>query len=235
MEKVKKTLRNILTKILFFFALTSFAEQIVKRQIPEGFIYVRDIIPDIILEMRYCSNRNFTGNVVDGYVKPEAILTLQAAKSLKEVQDDLRKYNLSLKIFDAYRPQQAVDCFVRWVNSPEDQTTKAIYYPNEAKENLFKSGYISAKSPHSRGSTVDLTIVSIDKRGKKPKELDMGSPFDYFGKESWRNYPDLTHQQKVNRLLLKTIMEKHDFESYPYEWWHFTLKNEPFSNTYFNF
>ena len=226
---MKKYLKNILA--LFFSATTSsFA-----RQLPEGFVYVRDVIPDIVLEMRYCSNKNFTGQPVDGYIKPKAILTVKAAESLKKVQDELRQYGLSLKIFDAYRPQQAVNCFIRWVNRPEDQKTKATYYQNEAKENLFKGGYISAKSPHSRGSTVDLTIVAIDKTGERPKEIDMGSPFDYFGKESWGTYTNITAQQRANRLLLKTIMGKYGFDSYPYEWWDFTLKNEPFPNTYFNF
>ena len=204
------------------------------KQLPEDFVYVMDIIPDIVLEMRYYSNKNFTGQPVDGYLKPKAILTVEAAESLKKVQAELSEYALSLKLFDAYRPQQAVDCFVKWANRPEDHKTKALYYPNELKENLFKNGYISAKSGHTRGSTVDLTLIYIDEK-KNAVELDMGSPFDYFGKESWGNYANCTPKQRVNSLLLKTIMGKYGFESYPYEWWHFTLKDEPFRDTYFNF
>lgn len=205
-----------------------------EKQLPEGFVYVRDVIPDIVLEILYCSNRNFTGQPVDGYIKPKAILTMEAAKSLKEVQNELRIYSLGLKIFDAYRPQQAVDCFSKWAKSPEDHTTKALYYPNEEKESLFENGYISLTSSHIRGSTVDLTLVHINGK-KNVVELDMGRSFDYFGKEAWGNYANCTPQQKANRLLLKTIMGKHRFESYPREWWHFTLKDEPFPNTTFNF
>lgn len=233
--------QNILTIALMFCAsltiimtLMSCSSVPIYKPLPEGFVYVRDIIPDIILEMRYCSARNFTGQPVDGYIKPKAILTVEAAESLKKVQTELREYGLSLKIFDAYRPQQAVDCFIKWAHKPEDHKTKALYYPNELKENLFKNDYISAKSGHSRGSTVDLTLIYIDKK-KSDAELDMGSKFDYFGKESWGNYANCTPMQKANRLLLKLIMEKHGFNPYPYEWWHFTLKDEPFPNTYFNF
>lgn len=226
---MRKLPGNILITTLFFCVSGTIA-----KQLPKDFVYVQDIIPNIVLEMRYCSNKNFTGHVVDGYVKPKAILTMKATKSLKEVQDELKNYNLNLKLFDAYRPQKAVDCFIKWANSPEDQKTKALYYPNEKKENLFKNGYISLKSSHTRGSTVDLALVYINEK-KDTIELDMGSPFDYFGKESWGNNPNCTAQQRANRLLLKTIMEKHGFEAYPYEWWHFTLKDEPFPDTYFNF
>ncbi len=234
MKKVLAMALMSCTSVTIIMALMSCTSVPICKPLPKGFVYVRDIIPDIVLEMRYCSSRNFTGQPVDGYIKPKAILTVEAAESLKKVQAELREYGLSLKIFDAYRPQQAVDCFVKWANRPEDHKTKALYYPNEAKEDLFKHEYISAKSGHTRGSTVDLTLVYI-KEKKSIVKLDMGSPFDYFGKESWGTYANITPQQRANRLLLKTIMEKYGFNPYPYEWWHFTLKDEPFPDTYFNF
>ena len=236
MKKLSNLIMTLIScaSAILVMALISCASVPIAKQLPKGFTYVRDVIPDIVLEMRYCTNRNFTGQPVTGYIKPKAILTVEAAESLKKVQDELRQYRFSVKIFDAYRPQQSVDCFIKWANSPENYKTKALYYPNEKKEYLFKKEYIAPKSSHTRGSTVDLTLVNIDEN-KNAVDIDMGSIFDYFGKESWGTYTNITAQQRANRLLLKTIMEKYGFKSYPYEWWHYTLKNEPFPNTYFNF
>jgi D-alanyl-D-alanine dipeptidase len=148
------------------------------------------------------------------------------------VQKELNAFGLGLMIFDAYRPQQAVNNFVLWAEDAEDIQNKNQYYPNVAKRDLFKEGYIAEKSGHSRGSTLDLTIVELD---KEAKPLDMGSIFDYFDPQASPGFPGITPQQRANRLLLRTIMMKYGFVPYEKEWWHFTLKNEPFPETYFNF
>lgn len=183
------------------------------------------------MEMRYASKNNFTGRVVDGYESPKCILTRQAAEALKSVQEELNRYSMSLKIYDAYRPQGAVDDFVRWWKDSSDTGMKNEYYPDVPKEQLFREGYISLKSAHSRGSTVDITIVMLPQK----QELSMGGNFDLFGKISNTEFKNIKPFQKVNRLLLKSLMEKHGFVNYPMEWWHYTLKNEPFPDTYFIF
>ncbi len=199
--------------------------------LPEGFVYLDKVIPNIVLEMRYASRNNFTGRVVDGYEAPRCILTRQAAEALKSVQEELNRYSMSLKIYDGYRPQRAVDDFVRWWRDTGDIKMKNEYYPDESKDQLFKKGYISLKSTHTRGSTVDLTIVILPQK----QELNMGSNFDLFGEPSNTDHKNINPFHKVNRLLLKSVMEKHGFVNYDLEWWHYTLKNEPFPNTYFNF
>ncbi|QRM87906.1 peptidase M15 [Lacinutrix sp. WUR7] len=211
--------------LLFLLQLSAFA------QLPEGFVYVEDVIPSIQLELRYCLNNNFVGEPVDGYHAEVCILTKQAAYALKKVQEDLKKDSLSLKVFDAYRPQQAVNHFSKWAKNVKDTLMKQQYYPNVDKRNLFRDGYIASKSRHSSGSTIDLTIVDL----KTGKELDMGTPYDYFGTPSWYLHEGLTQAQKANRALLHNIMLKHGFRHYPKEWWHFTLRGEPFKNQYFDF
>jgi len=214
-------------KILLLTTLTlfSFAEP------PKGFNYIQDKIPTIELEIRYHGENNFIGTAIDGYFAPKAILTIKATLALTQVQEELKSFNLGLKVFDAYRPQKAVDHFVRWGRDLEDRKMKAIYYPNVLKRNLFKEGYIAEKSGHSRGSTVDLTIIDL----KSKEELDMGSSFDFFGVVSHVNYEKISTQQRANRMLLNQVMLKHGFKAYAEEWWHFTLKNEPYKKTYFNF
>ena len=201
------------------------------KDAPSEFVYLDKAIPGIVVEMRYASKNNFTGRVVDGYEAPKCILTKQAACALKNVQDELNRYSMSLKIFDAYRPQRSVDDFVRWFKDTADIKTKSEYYPDIPKEQLFRMGYISLKSTHSRGSTVDLTIIMLPQK----QELSMGSSFDLFGELSNTEFKNIRPFQKVNRLLLKTIMEKHGFVNYKMEWWHYTFKDEPFPDTYFNF
>jgi len=200
-------------------------------QLPEGFVYLDDVIPDIQVELRYCLNNNFVGEPVDGYHAEVCILTKQAAFALKKVQEELKKQNLALKVFDAYRPQRAVNHFSKWAKNVNDTLMKQQFYPEVEKRNLFKEGYIASRSRHSSGSTVDLTIVDLE----TGKELDMGTPYDYFGKASWLLHEDLTKDQKANRMLLHKIMLKHGFRHYPQEWWHFTLRGEPFKNQYFDF
>ena len=151
---------------------------------------------------------------------------------MADVQADLQPFGLQLLIFDAYRPQQAVNDFVAWSHDYGDTQTKATYYPRVAKASLFPEGYIAERSGHSRGSTVDLTIVSAT---PPFQALDMGTPFDFFGPESWPAYAGCTLQQRANRMLLQGLMKKHGFNPYPQEWWHFTYANEPYPETYFDF
>ncbi|TYP98209.1 D-Ala-D-Ala dipeptidase VanX [Tenacibaculum adriaticum] len=201
------------------------------QKLPKGFSYVKDIAPTIQQELRYCSHNNFVGIPVEGYEENVLITSTLTAKALKKVQDELLKKGLSLKVFDAYRPQTAVNHFVKWARVANDTLTKQQYYPNLNKRNLFKLGYISTKSGHSRGSSVDLTIVNAKTR----EELDMGSPYDFFGIASHVSYNKLTKQQKDNRQLLRKTMLANGFRPYANEWWHFTLRNEPFPKTYFDF
>jgi len=200
-------------------------------QLPKDFVYVEEIIPNIKVELRYITTNNFIGKPIKGYLANKLILTKKAADALKKVQDELETYGFSLKVFDAYRPQRAVNHFMRWAKDLNDTLNKQEYYPDVKKQHLFKEGYIAARSGHSRGSTLDITI--IDKVTNV--DLDMGSSYDFFGTESWVNYEDITKNQKANRQLLQTVMIKHGFNNYPKEWWHFTLQNEPFPETYFDF
>jgi D-alanyl-D-alanine dipeptidase len=202
--------------------------------VPDGFVYLDEAVPGIVVDLHYYGSDNFVGERVDGYGHNRTVMTVPAATALAAVQKDLARFGLGLKVFDAYRPQRAVDHFVRWAKDLDDRKTKAKYYPDVAKKDLFKEGYIAAKSSHSRGSTADLTIVYKDEDGKM-RELDMGSPFDYFSPVSWPTSMAVTPQQRANRALLQAVMTKHGFAPYAQEWWHFTLKNEPYPDTYFDF
>ena len=213
---------------LIFFILVSIS---VKAQLPKGFVYVKNEIPSIKTELRYYTNNNFVGKPINGYNKNVCILSSQATNALKKAQKELERYKLSLKIYDAYRPQKAVDHFISWAKDLNDTITKQKFYPDVDKSKLFKEQYIATRSRHSSGSTVDVTLVDID----SGEELDMGTPYDFFGPESWIHYLRLTPQQKANRLLLQSIMTKYGFRPYPWEWWHFTLKGEPFKDQHFNF
>lgn len=240
-------------KIIFIFFLT-LSVQLFSQNIPEGFVEIREVIPDIILDLRYLTNHNFLGVPVEGYKSEKCFITKNAADSLAKVQAELKRFGLSLKIYDAYRPQRAVNHFVRWAKDLSDTLTKKEFYPTIDKSRLFEDGYIAEKSGHSRGSTIDLTIVpiplpyqpafdvndqcecfeSIDKRFKD-NSIDMGTGYDCFNVHSHTENPDLTPQQRANRLLLKSLMDKYGFKNLPEEWWHFTLRNEPFPTTYFDF
>lgn len=202
--------------------------------LPQGFVYVETVIPNITTELRYSTDNNFIGHPVDGYLKPRCILTKEAADALKKIQEELNRFGLGLKIYDAYRPRQAVDHFVRWAKDVDDTKMKNIYYPNVRKQDLFKESYIASRSSHSRGSTVDLTVVSIHASDSNT-EIDMGTAFDLFDPKSWPNDLSVSASQRAHRLLLQVMMEKHGFKSHPTEWWHFTLKNEPYPDTYFDF
>ena len=215
--------------IIFFTVLIS--SQISSQTLPKGFSYVSEIDATIKKELRYGTSNNFIGKPIDGYLKDSLIISTPAAKALKEIQTKLILSGLSLKIFDAYRPQQAVNHFVRWAKVMNDTLMKQLYYPDVQKSELFTLGFIASKSGHTRGSTVDLSIVDV----KTNKEVDMGSSYDFFGEKSHPFYKKITEAQMKNRMLLRTIMIKNGFIPYDNEWWHFTLKDEPYPTTYFNF
>ena len=215
-------------KWLFFILMSISCNSI--AELPSGFNYCSKTIHSLNVELRYFTNNNFTAKQVPGYQANKCILTKSATKSLQRVQQELMKLNLGLKIFDAYRPSQAVAAFVTWSKSP-DTSTKELHYPNLDKNHLFPLGYIAEHSGHSRGSTVDLTIIDL----QSGHTLDMGTVFDFFGHKAWPSELSLTAQQRANRLLLQNVMMKYGFIPLKEEWWHFTLKREPFPDTYFNF
>lgn len=199
--------------------------------LPEGFVYVSDVVPDEIQEIRYYSSYNFVGERIDTYNAPVAILSNEAAEALKKASDDFISQGYYIKIFDAYRPQTAVNHFIRWSQDKNDEKMKAFFYPDVNKEDLFKRGYIAEKSSHSRGSTLDMTLVDA----KTGKEIDTGSPFDLFDEISHHNSDKITSVQQQNREIIKKTMEHNGFNSYSTEWWHYTLRDEPYPDTYFDF
>ena len=216
------------SQVIFFSVFLIFVN--LKAQLPNNFVYLDEIIKDVVINLKYLSNDNFIGSPINGYRNNRIIITKEAAAALKHVQEDLSHFGYGLKVFDAYRPQKAVDHFVKWSKN-NNKKMKSTHYPNIKKKRLFKEGYIASKSGHSRGSTVDLTIIDI----KNNKELDMGTIYDFFGEESWIDYSKLSSKQRANRLLLQSLMKKYGFRPLKEEWWHFTLHNEPFPEKYFNF
>jgi len=222
-------------QLFTFFLLCSFPiispSQNNSEPIPKSFEYIHHLIPDVEYDIRYAGNNNFTGRPVPGYESETAMLTLEALTQLKAVADDLREKGYYLLVYDAYRPQKAVDSFVKWARNPADTLTKSAFYPDLSKNQLFPLGYIASRSGHSRGSTIDLTI--IDANTKIP--IDMGSPHDFFGEISHHTTQAISKEQKENREILRTAMVRHGFRSYSKEWWHYTLNDEPFPDTYFNF
>lgn len=198
----------------------------------KDFVLLSDVVPGVIQEIRYHSTYNFIGERIDGYEQPCAILTRAAAEALKGVSEELFSLGLCLKVFDAYRPARAVAHFVRWAEDEADLKMKPYFYPDVNKKDLFELGYIAVRSGHSRGSTVDLTLFDM----AKGKEVSMGSPFDYFGKRSHTEFlAHLTEEEIQNRYFLRSAMVHHGFRPIEEEWWHFTLENEPFPDTYFDF
>ena len=195
------------------------------------FVLLSDYVPSIVQEIRYFSTYNFIGERIDGYEQPVAIITKEAARALKAVSNEMNVKGYRLKIFDTYRPATAVKHFVLWGIEDLDQRMKPFFYPDLEKQSLFELGYIASKSSHSRGSTVDLTLLDME----TGKEIDMGSPFDFFNEISHPDYRGITDEQYENRMLLQSVMIKHGFLPIDCEWWHFTLENEPFPDTYFEF
>ena len=198
---------------------------------PSGFVVLADYVPHIVQEIRYYSTYNFIGERIDGYEEPCALLTKEVARALKSVSNEMIVQGYRLKVFDAYRPVCAVKHFVLWGIEDQDIRMKPYFYPDLEKQELFDKGYIAKQSSHSRGSTVDLTLLDMS----TGKELDMGSPFDLFSVASHPDYKGITEQQYENRMLLQRVMVRNGFEPIDCEWWHFTLKDEPFPDTYFEF
>ena len=234
--------------VLFLSALAIFVS-CTKETRSSGFVTLTDAVPDAILEIRYFGTYNFVGDRIDGYLEPTALLTKEAATALKAVSDDVISHGYRLKVYDAYRPQMGVDHFVRWAADVTDTRMKEFFYPDLDKSVLFEQDYIMAKSGHTRGSTVDLTLFDMSTE----KELDMGGTFDWFGHESHPDFcgnPEtgeydaaaaaadprgITEQQFRNRMILRAAMLRHGFKPLDSEWWHFTLEAEPYPDTYFTF
>ena len=198
---------------------------------PSGFVLLSDYVPTIIQEIRYFTTYNFIGDRIDGYEEPCALMTVEAARALKAVSAEAAVQGYRLKVFDAYRPAVAVKHFVLWGIEDLDIRMKPFFYPDLDKTELFERGYIASKSSHSRGSTVDLTLFDME----TGKELDMGSPFDFFGEVSHPDYRGITDEQYANRMALQRAMVRNGFEPIDCEWWHFTLRDEPYPDTYFEF
>ncbi|MBQ1398052.1 MAG: M15 family metallopeptidase [Clostridia bacterium] len=198
---------------------------------PSGFVVLADYVPHIVQEIRYYSTYNFIGERIDGYEEPCALLTKEAARALKSVSNEMIVRGYRLKVFDAYRPARAVKHFVLWGIEDQDVRMKPYFYPELQKQELFARGYIASQSGHSRGSSVDLTLLDMS----TGKEVDMGSPFDYFSEASHPDYKGITQEQYDNRMMLQRVMVRGGFVPIDCEWWHFTLNNEPYPDTYFDF
>ncbi|WP_029003736.1 M15 family metallopeptidase [Azorhizobium doebereinerae] len=199
-------------------------------RLPDLFVCVPEVVADVIVDLRYAGAANFVGAPVDGYDAAKALLTRPAAEAVARVAADVARDGLVLKLYDCYRPARAVAHFARWAADGADLATKADYYPDHDKPDLFTLGYIAGRSSHSRGSTLDLTLA----HRSDGTELDMGTPFDLFSARSWPESNAVSEAQKANRLRLAAAMSEAGFEPFFMEWWHFTLKGEPFSDTYFD-
>ena len=221
-------MKKILLSFIIFLGLTStaFAEISYDKS---DFMPVSAVIDDAAYDIRYYSPNNFTGNKINGYNAPIAYMTKEALAALEIAAKDLREQGYRLLIWDTYRPQKAVDNFVEWINNPNDEGDKT-FYPKLEKSDLLKGNYIMAKSGHSRGSTIDLTIIT-----KNGSFVDMGGTFDLFSEISHPDYKKITKEQRNNRKILHDAMIKAGFNGLDSEWWHFTLKNEPYPDTYFDF
>ena len=228
MPRAERAIANFIFALLVA-ALTTNGAAAQSRH--RDFADAAETAPGLRAEMRYFGDHNFIGRRVDGYEAPRCLLTKQAAAVLAAVQRDLASLGLGLKVFDCYRPARAVAHFVRWGRDMADQSRKAEFYPGVDKRSLFKEGYIAARSGHSRGSTVDLTLVRL----ADGQELDMGSPFDFFGARSWPSDRTVSSEARTNRRMLAAAMRRRGFRPHAKEWWHFTLANELFPTAYFDF
>lgn len=222
-------MKKISLVLLMFFCVVSFAFADKVSTSKKGFSKISDKIYDAAFDIRYYSDNNFTGHRINGYKAPVAYMTNEALDALVIAAEDLRKQGYRLLIWDSYRPQKAVTDFVTWINNPNDPGDKS-FFPDIKKSDLLAGNYVAAKSGHSRGSTVDLTIIKKD-----GTFVDMGGTFDFFGERSHPDYKNITSKQKKNRKILRDAMLKAGFKPIDSEWWHFTLKDEPYPDTYFNF
>jgi zinc D-Ala-D-Ala dipeptidase len=223
--------RRLLFAVLFAACIMPSATA---QERPAAFVDASTVVPGLIADMRYAGAHNFIGRPIDGYLAPRCFLTREAAAALAAVARDLAPRGLRIKVFDCYRPTRAVMNFVRWARDPKDTAGKAEFYPHVDKSTLFRDGYIASYSGHSRGSTVDLTLAKDDGTDLG-SELDMGTPFDFFSPKSWTASASITPEQRANRMLLADAMHRRGFRGYEREWWHFTLRGEPFPDTYFDF
>ena len=225
------------------------------KGLPRGFVYLDAVDPTILVDLRYAGHHNFVGRPIPGYGAKRAVMTEAAAKALRDAQALAREQRLTLKVYDAYRPQRATDAFVAWSQDLGDEKMKAEFYPNLAKSIIFREGYVSARSGHTRGSTVDLTLVPLDVPAEETyfdgqalraatlpqgqrwgdNSIDMGTGFDAFDPLAHTANPAIGEPARANRALLKQIMKQTGFDNYPNEWWHYTLRAEPFPDTYFDF
>lgn len=228
-KPILKYIKSLAILLGFFFTWHSWGQAM---EIPEDFVQMTQEQADVRIDLRYASNNNFMGRVVKGYeVRKDLILTNSAYIALQKAIEEFKSLGYGVVVFDAYRAQKSVDDFVIWSRQSNDTLKKAEYYPDFEKPDLFKLGYIAAKSGHSRGSTVDLSIYDLS----TGRELDMGSPFDFFGEISGVYYEELSAKAKQNRKILREVMIRSGFKIYPEEWWHFTLKKEPHRDSYFDF
>ena len=207
------------------------AQAATAQERPAAFVDAATIVPGLVVEMRYAGAHNFVGRPINGYEAPRCLLTRAAADALAAVARDLEPRGLVIKAFDCYRPTRAVANFVRWARDARDTAAKAEFYPNVDKRYLFADGYISSRSGHSRGATIDMTLA----QKADGRELDMGTPFDFFSPKSWPADLSVGAQARANRVLLADAMRRRGFRPYDREWWHFTLRHEPFPDTYFDF
>lgn len=229
---MRMPLRSIVQAALVPLILLTASYALAQDRLPAGFVDAADVVNGLAVEMRYASTNNFVGEKIDGYERPRCLLSAQAANALAAVQRNLAARGLGLKVFDCYRPVRAVAHFVRWARRPQDDPKrKAEYYPDIDKHDLFKLGYIATRSGHSRGSTVDITLIRLADKA----ELDMGTPYDFSGRQSWLADKSVSAEAQKNRVLFVAAMRAGGFVPYNKEWWHFTLRNEPFPGTYFDF
>jgi D-alanyl-D-alanine dipeptidase len=226
------SIRRMLRAALPLTLLSTLAAQ--AQPMPAGFVDAATVVEGLVVDMRYFGDDNFVGARIDGYEAARCLLTRQAAAALARVQQDLAMQGFGLKVFDCYRPTRAVAHFVRWARDIKDVKRKADFYPDVDKRDLFRLGYISNRSGHSRGSTVDLSMVKLA-GGQAPVEVDMGTRFDFFGVRSWPSSKAVSAEAQANRRVLATAMRRGGFYPYDREWWHFTLRGEPYRDTYFNF
>lgn len=258
MTRLSTAVRGLVTTLATLLAVTAVpaaAQAKTEPKAPQDFVALRTVDPTIVQEMRYFTPHNFVGERIDGYRQPLCILTRPAAKALHKAQKQLLRRGYTLKVYDCYRPQRAVDHFVRWAKDLDDQAMKAEFYPNVDKTRLFEDGYIAEKSGHSRGSTMDLTIVRLPAKPTRPyvpgeplvpcyapqgerfpdNSVDMGTGFDCFDTLSHTLDPRIQGEQRANRLLLKSTLEALGFVNLAEEWWHYTYKPEPYPDTFFDF
>jgi len=228
------SIRCALASLLALLFISSAPAQTPQGFAPHGFVDAASVVDGLVIDMRYFGQDNFVGARIDGYETARCLLTRAAASALARVQQDLAPQGFGLKVFDCYRPTRAVSHFVRWARDIKDVKRKADFYPDVDKRDLFRLGYIAPLSGHSRGSTVDLSLVRLTP-GQPPAEVDMGTRFDFFGTQSWPSSRAVSAEAQANRKLLASAMRRGNFRPYDREWWHFTLRNEPYPGSYFDF